>query len=209
MRIGFWGVRLPKSQPGSNRDFPTLQNKTVILHWGSEKWFFRLYYSVLETEFDRSDLIGDRSYDEVTVVGMNRMFTRWTRGKTVILHWGSEKWFFRLYYSVLETEFDRSDLIGDWSYDEVTVVGMNRMFTRWTRAPWAALNTPPPPSQIAAVGRRPTPLPPSPSSPEIRSGQFDQENPSAQISSVLLLQADEGISSPVVDLIGVIYRSLP
>ncbi|KZV07109.1 phosphoglycerate kinase, chloroplastic-like [Dorcoceras hygrometricum] len=54
------------------------------------------------------------------------------------------------------------------------------------------------------------PSPPSsPSSPEIRSGQFDEENPSMQISSVLLVQADEGISSPVVDLIGVIYRSLP
>ncbi|KZV52283.1 hypothetical protein F511_37788 [Dorcoceras hygrometricum] len=51
--------------------------------------------------------------------------------------------------------------------------------------------------------------PPPPSSPEIRSGQFDEENPSAQNSSVLLVKADEGISYPVVDLIGVIYRSLP
>ncbi|KZV49102.1 hypothetical protein F511_27807 [Dorcoceras hygrometricum] len=36
------GVRLPKSQQASNRDFPLLRGKTVILHWGSEKWFFRL-----------------------------------------------------------------------------------------------------------------------------------------------------------------------
>ncbi|KZV29030.1 LRR receptor-like serine/threonine-protein kinase EFR [Dorcoceras hygrometricum] len=43
----------------------------------------------------------------------------------------------------------------------------------------------------------------------IRSGQFDEENPSAQISSGLLVQADEGIPPPVVDLIGVIYRNLP
>ncbi|KZT76557.1 tetratricopeptide repeat protein 7A-like [Dorcoceras hygrometricum] len=33
MGRGFWGVRLPKSQQGSNRDFPTLRGKTVILHW--------------------------------------------------------------------------------------------------------------------------------------------------------------------------------
>ncbi|KZV25030.1 plasma membrane ATPase 1-like [Dorcoceras hygrometricum] len=38
---------------------------------------------------------------------------------------------------------------------------------------------------------------------------LDEENPSAQISSGLLVQADEGVSHPVVDLIGVIYRSLP
>ncbi|KZV34327.1 hypothetical protein F511_35504 [Dorcoceras hygrometricum] len=63
----------------------------------------------------------------------------------------------------------------------------------------------------SAAGRRPTPPPPPPppSSPEIRSGQFDEENPSVQISSGLIVQADEGVSHPVVDLIGVIYRSLP
>ncbi|KZV06561.1 putative receptor-like protein kinase [Dorcoceras hygrometricum] len=93
---------------------------------------------------------------------------------------------------------DRSDLIGDRSYDEVTLVGMNRMFTRWTRARWTA-----------AASRRPTPPPPPPSSPEIRSGQLNEENPSVQISSGLLVQADEGIPSPVVDLIDDIYRSLP
>ncbi|KZV33808.1 hypothetical protein F511_14396 [Dorcoceras hygrometricum] len=38
---------------------------------------------------------------------------------------------------------------------------------------------------------------------------FDEENPYAQISSGLLVQADEGIPPPVVDLIGVIYRNLP
>ncbi|KZV22046.1 hypothetical protein F511_27993 [Dorcoceras hygrometricum] len=31
----------------------------------------------------------------------------------------------------------RSDLIGDRICDEVTVIGMNRMFIRWTRARWA------------------------------------------------------------------------
>ncbi|KZV20940.1 transcription factor GAMYB-like [Dorcoceras hygrometricum] len=75
------------------------------------------------------------------------------------------------------------------------------------RGSWG--DPPPPSSQIAAVGRRPTP---SPSSPKIRSGQFDEENPSAQISSGLLVQADEGVSNSVVDLIGVItavYREVP
>ncbi|KZV27702.1 hypothetical protein F511_28389 [Dorcoceras hygrometricum] len=38
---------------------------------------------------------------------------------------------------------------------------------------------------------------------------LDEENPSAPISSGLLVQADEGILSPVVDLIDVIYRRLP
>ncbi|KZV28690.1 hypothetical protein F511_12216 [Dorcoceras hygrometricum] len=57
---------------------------------------------------------------------------------------------------------------------------------------------PPPPCAAAASLRR-----------KIVPGQLDEENPSAQISSGLLVQADEGVSNPVVDLIGVIYRSLP
>ncbi|KZT76179.1 hypothetical protein F511_46796 [Dorcoceras hygrometricum] len=44
---------------------------------------------------------------------------------------------------------------------------------------------------------------------KIVSGQFDEENPSAQFSSRLLVQGDEGVSYPVVDRIGVIYRNLP
>ncbi|KZV36621.1 glyoxysomal fatty acid beta-oxidation multifunctional protein MFP-a [Dorcoceras hygrometricum] len=41
------------------------------------------------------------------------------------------------------------------------------------------------------------------------SGQFDEENPFVLISSVLLVQADEGVSFLVMDRIGDIYRSLP
>ncbi|KZV38431.1 hypothetical protein F511_41231 [Dorcoceras hygrometricum] len=41
------------------------------------------------------------------------------------------------------------------------------------------------------------------------SGQLDEENPFGQNSSVLLVQADEGVSVLVVDRIGDIYRSLP
>ncbi|KZV50420.1 hypothetical protein F511_37377 [Dorcoceras hygrometricum] len=44
---------------------------------------------------------------------------------------------------------------------------------------------------------------------KIVSGQFDEENPFVMISSVLLVQADEGFSFLVVDRIGDIYRNLP
>ncbi|KZV31996.1 triacylglycerol lipase 2 [Dorcoceras hygrometricum] len=44
---------------------------------------------------------------------------------------------------------------------------------------------------------------------KIVSGQFDEENPFMLISSVLLVQADEGVSFLVVDRIGDFYRNLP
>ncbi|KZV36942.1 hypothetical protein F511_25767 [Dorcoceras hygrometricum] len=44
---------------------------------------------------------------------------------------------------------------------------------------------------------------------KIVSGQFDEENPFVLISSVFLVQADEGVSFLVVDRIGDIYRNLP
>ncbi|KZV45944.1 hypothetical protein F511_28891 [Dorcoceras hygrometricum] len=40
-------------------------------------------------------------------------------------------------FTMIRWAVDRSDLIGDRSYDEVMVMGMNRMFIRWTRARWA------------------------------------------------------------------------
>ncbi|KZV50656.1 hypothetical protein F511_30067 [Dorcoceras hygrometricum] len=59
---------------------------------------------------------------------------------------------------------------------------------------------PPPPSlEYAAADRR----------RKYVSGQFDEENPFVLISSVLLVQPDEGISDLVVDRIGVNYRNLP
>ncbi|KZV42984.1 helicase domain-containing family protein [Dorcoceras hygrometricum] len=96
--LGFWGVRLPKSQQRSNRDLPMLRGKTVILHW------------------------------------------------------------------VLKNGFSDHDA-----------------------------------AAAAAVV----------ASPEFVPAKFDEENPSAQISSGLLVQADEGIPFPVVDLIDDIYRRLP
>ncbi|KZV36601.1 helicase domain-containing family protein [Dorcoceras hygrometricum] len=44
---------------------------------------------------------------------------------------------------------------------------------------------------------------------KIVSGQFDEENPFVLILSVLLVQADEGVSFLVVDRIGDFYRNLP
>ncbi|KZV30671.1 hypothetical protein F511_39634 [Dorcoceras hygrometricum] len=44
---------------------------------------------------------------------------------------------------------------------------------------------------------------------KVVSGQLDEENPFVQNSSVILVQADEGVSVLVVDRIGDIYRSLP
>ncbi|KZV23848.1 MATE efflux family protein 4, chloroplastic-like [Dorcoceras hygrometricum] len=51
--------------------------------------------------------------------------------------------------------------------------------------------------------------PPPPPLAGICSGQLFEEFPSMPISSGLLVQADEGVSLPVVDLIDVIYRHLP
>ncbi|KZV28673.1 CAP-Gly domain-containing linker protein 1-like [Dorcoceras hygrometricum] len=60
------------------------------------------------------------------------------------------------------------------------------------------------PSLQAAVRRRRRPL-----CRKFVSGQFDEENPSVQISSRLLVQGDEGVSYPVMDRIGDIHRNLP
>ncbi|KZV30339.1 hypothetical protein F511_37694 [Dorcoceras hygrometricum] len=69
------------------------------------------------------------------------------------------------------------------------------------------------PNPKSSSSRRPSslqkPPPPSPCFAGICSDQLDEENSSAPISSGLLVQADEGVSLPVVDLIDVIYRRLP
>ncbi|KZV40814.1 hypothetical protein F511_19641 [Dorcoceras hygrometricum] len=60
----------------------------------------------------------------------------------------------------------------------------------------------------AAALRRRRLAPPPPRVAGIRFGQFDEENPFVHNSSVLLVQADEGVSVLVVDRIGDIYHSL-
>ncbi|KZV50595.1 F-box/kelch-repeat protein-like [Dorcoceras hygrometricum] len=97
---------------------------------------------------------------------------------------------------------DRSDQIVDRSYDEATVIGMNRMFIRWTG-----------PAPALQVGRRPPSLlftsrPPPSHAPPCRplrdrtcSDHLVEEIPFVQNLSALLVQTDEGAVHPVVDLI--------
>ncbi|KZV50651.1 germin-like protein subfamily 3 member 4 [Dorcoceras hygrometricum] len=63
-------------------------------------------------------------------------------------------------------------------------------------------------SRPSLSSHKPAP-PPPPRVAGIRSGQFGEENPFVLNLSVLLVQADKGISVLVVDRIGDIYRSLP
>ncbi|KZV26309.1 hypothetical protein F511_37314 [Dorcoceras hygrometricum] len=108
-------------------------------------------------------------------------------------------------FTIIRWAVDRSDLIGDRSYDEVAAMNI----VIWTRAdgpvqvhsqssrPSLLSHTPPP--CAAALRRR---LAPPPRVAGIRSGRFDEENPFVQNSSVLLVQPDEGVSVLVVDRIG-------
>ncbi|KZV42934.1 hypothetical protein F511_43887 [Dorcoceras hygrometricum] len=108
-------------------------------------------------------------------------------------------------------------------------MGMNRMFIRWTRARWAGpspsscllkvdldlithnLQQTLTLAQEAAAFFSSNLTPPPPPPPPVHAaaaslagicfGQLDEENPSVLISSGLLVQADEGVSHPVVDLI--------
>ncbi|KZV53729.1 hypothetical protein F511_27110 [Dorcoceras hygrometricum] len=74
---------------------------------------------------------------------------------------------------------------------------------RFTMIRWAVHSRP------SLSSHKPPPPPPPPRVAGIRSGQFDEENQFVQNLSVLLVQADKGVSVLVVDRIGDIYRSLP
>ncbi|KZV51123.1 hypothetical protein F511_33190 [Dorcoceras hygrometricum] len=67
------------------------------------------------------------------------------------------------------------------------------------------------PSPLSSRRRRPSCAPAAAARfrRKIVSGKFDEENPFVLISSVLLVQADEGVSFLVMDRIGDIYRNLP
>ncbi|KZV36881.1 GDP-L-galactose phosphorylase 2-like [Dorcoceras hygrometricum] len=83
----------------------------------------------------------------------------------------------------LETESIGSDLIGDRSYDEVSVLDLTLAHNR--RLPLSIH------AAAAADLRR-----------KFVSGQLDEENPFVLISSSLIVQPDEGVSVLVVDRIG-------
>ncbi|KZV50949.1 hypothetical protein F511_19412 [Dorcoceras hygrometricum] len=101
-------------------------------------------------------------------------------------------------FTMIRWAVDRSDLIGDRSYDEVAAMDI----VIWTRARWAGpspfTNPPLPPLQKAAAAAA--------AAVDLRrkfvSGQFDEENLFVLISSALLVQPDEGVSVLVVDRIG-------
>ncbi|KZV25850.1 sphingoid long-chain bases kinase 2, mitochondrial [Dorcoceras hygrometricum] len=101
---------------------------------------------------------------------------------------------------------NRSDQIVDRSYDEVTVIGMNRMFIRWTGPAPAA-----PSLSTTPQGRRPCAAAPPTAACRDRtcSVHLVEEIPSVVNSSALLVQTDEGAVHPVVDRIEEIYRRLP
>ncbi|KZV24372.1 hypothetical protein F511_36658 [Dorcoceras hygrometricum] len=95
----------------------------------------------------------------------------------------------------------------DWFLQALSVIprgSWGDVARRFTMIRWAVLAASPP-----LHTRRLAPPPPPPRVAGIRSGRFDEENPFVQNSSVLLVQADEGVSVLVVDRIGDIYRSLP
>ncbi|KZV53989.1 hypothetical protein F511_10121 [Dorcoceras hygrometricum] len=105
------------------------------------------------------------------------------------------------YYTLTMTDWflQALSVIPRGSWDDVA-----RRFTmiRWAAAPSLLSKRRrrrPPCATVAAVHRR----------RKFVSGQLDEENPFMQNSSVLLVQADEGVSVLVVDRIGDIYRSLP
>ncbi|KZV31942.1 hypothetical protein F511_13381 [Dorcoceras hygrometricum] len=76
---------------------------------------------------------------------------------------------------------------------------MLRGKTLLAAAPSPLHKPPPPPPPCAAAA----------ASSEFVPANLDEKNPSTPISSGLLVQDDEGIPSPVVDLIDVVYRNLP
>ncbi|KZV24505.1 hypothetical protein F511_37369 [Dorcoceras hygrometricum] len=94
----------------------------------------------------------------------------------------------------------------DWFLQALSVIprgswgDVARRFTmiRWIRAP---------PLLLSKSRRRRAPPPVF--AGKFVSGQLDEENPFVLISSVLLVQADEGVTFLVVDRIDDIYRNLP
>ncbi|KZV41627.1 hypothetical protein F511_21929 [Dorcoceras hygrometricum] len=100
----------------------------------------------------------------------------------------------------------------DWFLQALSVIprgSWGDVARRFTMIRWADTKWPPPSllSKAAAAARRAPPPPPRVAG--IRSGRFDEENPFMQNSSMLLVQADEGVSVLVVYRIGDFYRSLP
>ncbi|KZV42825.1 CAP-Gly domain-containing linker protein 1-like [Dorcoceras hygrometricum] len=101
-------------------------------------------------------------------------------------------------FTMIRWAVDRSDLIGDRSYDEVAAMDI----VIWTRARWAALSIAAPSSFSKRRRRPPCAAASARRRRKFVSGQLNEENPFVQNSSALLVQPDEGVSVLVVDRIG-------
>ncbi|KZV26434.1 hypothetical protein F511_14512 [Dorcoceras hygrometricum] len=100
----------------------------------------------------------------------------------------------KYHVSLFWKQIDRSDLIGDRSYDEVAAMDI----VIWTPARWAG------PMHAASL---PSPLPAAAANfSGKRSGLVFEEYSFVLISSELLVQPDEGVSNLIMDRIGVNYR---
>ncbi|KZV30127.1 hypothetical protein F511_44290 [Dorcoceras hygrometricum] len=113
-------------------------------------------------------------------MGMNRMFICWTRTRCA----GSK--------SITKSIYLDLSFIVTTTTTQLTLTLSNSL------RPLSSNLTPPPPPPVHAAAA---------ASPEFVPAKFDEENPSASISSSLLVQADEGVSHPVVDLIDDIYAA--
>ncbi|KZV55069.1 acyl-CoA dehydrogenase-related protein [Dorcoceras hygrometricum] len=182
--IGIYGLKGPYCTLTTTNWFSQALSVIPRGSWGDVARRF----TMIRWAIDRSDLIGDRSYDEVAAMDI----VIWTRAR-----WAGPSPSLILFNIELRLDFNI----------------VNTLNLTLNLALAAALpplyNPPPPPSCAAAVVRRRRRAPPPSLRRKIVSGQFVEENPSVQISSRLLVQGDEGVSYPVVDRIGVIYRNLP
>ncbi|KZV40156.1 subtilisin-like protease [Dorcoceras hygrometricum] len=137
---------------------------------------------VLKGPYYRSDQIVDRSYDEATVIGTNRMFTCWTgpapspmgRFKPITPIWSRV---------VLKHNSTHKTL------------SLHSAAPHLSSSPSAA-----PPSRAAAARC---------SRDWTCSDHVDEEIPSVENSSALLVQTDEGLVHLVMDRIKEIYHRLP
>ncbi|KZV32234.1 hypothetical protein F511_27334 [Dorcoceras hygrometricum] len=179
--------------------FPAVEGQNCHFGLSNLKNCFCIIILSFGNYLDRSDQIIDRSYDEVTLIGMNRMFIRWT-GPTPAsrrLAPPSAARFVIGLVSItatsLKCRFPRE-------------IGRSQA-PRRQQATLSRLPTPLP--HIAAASRRPVPPPPAATYViGLVSITMTRSFRPCQNPSDLLVQIDGGILIPVVDLIRRIYRRL-
>ncbi|KZV17490.1 hypothetical protein F511_41195 [Dorcoceras hygrometricum] len=136
-----------------------------------------------------SDQIVDRSYDEVKVIGMNRMFIRWT--------------------GPAPGPMGRFKPITPILILESRVDVLHKNSTHKTIASKLAAALPSPQHLTAAALARRAEPPAAASRDRTCSDHLVEKIPFVSNLSALLVQTDEGVLIPVVDRIKEIYRRLP